>query len=549
MTTQRTRLLPLGGLGEIGMNCLAIEQDGAILVVDCGVTFPHDDLGIDVYHPKFTWLEERKDDVVGVFLTHGHEDHVGALGHLLARMDVPVYGPAHALAVARHRITERGLDPRRVRLVTTVPRARYEVGPFVVEPIRVTHSIADATALAIRTAAGTIVHTGDFKFDPAPPDGELTDEARLAELGDEGVRLLLSDSTNIDARSAPGSETSVGDELDRIVGSATERVVIGAFASNVQRLLRIGDLAQRHGRKIVLLGRSLQMHVALAHEVGRLRWPSDLVVPSDGVAKLPRSQVLALAGGTQAEPLSALRKLASRTHPALALAPGDMVILSSRIIPGNDVGVFAMMADLLRQEIDLRSWITDPLVHVSGHAHRSEQKRMLELVRPRAFVPVHGTLHHLRRHAELAREMGVREVLVLENGDVAALDERTLEKEGRFEAGRVPTFAGRELPLEVLRERQKMARAGVVHVTVVVDRRGALVSPPIVTTHGVLAEEDEPAALRGAAREVAKALEGRPLRDRADDGAIADAARFAVRRAIEAATGKKPVALATVVRG
>jgi len=544
-----TRLVPLGGLGEIGMNCLAIEQAGGILVVDCGVTFPHEDLGIDIYHPLFTWLEERSERVRGLFLTHGHEDHVGAVGHLLSRMDVPVFGPAHALAIARHRMSEMGINPNNRRLVTAVPRGTYEVGPFVVEPIRVTHSIAEATALAIRTAAGTIIHTGDFKLDPEPPDGELTDEARFAELGDEGVRLLLSDSTNVDARSEPGSESTVGDELDRVVAESEHRVIIGAFASNVQRLIRIGEIAQKYGRKIVLLGRSLQLHVAFAHEIGRLSWPSDLVIPPDEVSSLPRNQVLALAGGTQAEPFSALRRLASRAHPALTLEPGDVVVFSSRIIPGNDVGVFAMMGDLLRQEVRLRNWITDPLVHVSGHAHRSEQRRMLELVRPQAFIPVHGTLHHLVRHAELAREMGVSQTLVLENGDIARLDEKDLVKEGRTEVGKVAMSAGHELPRGVLRERQMLARSGLVHVTVVVDGKGKLKTPPAVVLHGVPIDDNDMPSRRAIVRAVVDALNGRFHVERPSDEAIGDQARFAARRAVEAQVGKRPVALATVVRG
>ena len=549
LNEREVRLVPLGGLGEIGMNCLAIEQAGGILVIDCGVTFPHEDLGVEIYHPLFTWLEERRERVRGLFLTHGHEDHVGAVGHLLSRIDMPVFGPAHALAIARHRISEMGLNPNDRRFVTAVPRATYEVGPFQVEPIRVTHSIAEATSLAIRTAAGTIIHTGDFKFDPAPPDGELTDEARFAELGDEGVRLLLSDSTNIDARSEPGSESTVGDELDRIVAESEHRVVIGAFASNVHRLARVGEIAQKYGRKIALLGRSLQLHVAFAHEIGRLSWPSDLVIPADDVSKLPRNQVLALAGGTQAEPYSALRRLASRTHPALTLEPGDVVVLSSRIIPGNDVGVFAMMGDLLRQEVTLRNWLTDPLVHVSGHAHRSEQKRMLELVRPKAFIPVHGTLHHLVRHAELAREMGVSQTLVLENGDIARLDDRDLVKEGRTEVGKVAVSAGREIPRGVLRERQMLARSGMVHVTVVVDAKGRLKTPPSIALHGIAIDENDLPARRSIARAVAEALNGRFYVERPSDEAIADQARLAARRVVEARVGQRPVALATVVRG
>src|SRR5262245_21273368 len=345
------RVVPLGGLGEIGMNCLALEEAGGILVVDCGITFPSEDLGVDTYHPDLGYLAARAGRVSGVFLTHGHEDHVGALPYLLSAVRVPVWGPPHALAVAKHRLVERGMDPERFELVTVSPRIVYGVGPFEVEPIRVTHSITDATALAIRTCAGTVVHTGDFRFDPAPVDGELTDEARLAELGDAGVRLLLSDSTNIDSRSPHSSETEVGETLEALVRAAGRRVVIGMFASNVQRLRTIGDVCLRTGRKIALFGRSIELQVQWAHDIGRLAWPSDLMIAKEQAAGTDPRRLVVLAGGTQAEPGSSMVRLATRSHPSLALDPGDTVILSSRVIPGNDRPVFDMIADYLRQGV------------------------------------------------------------------------------------------------------------------------------------------------------------------------------------------------------
>ena len=504
------RVVPLGGLGEIGMNCLALEQEDAILIVDCGITFPEDDIGIETYHPDFSYLEARRDRVVGVFLTHGHEDHVGALPYLLAKLRVPVWGPAHALAVARHRIADRGQNPRDFEFITTTVRKRYMVGPFEVEPIRVTHSITDATALAIRTDAGTVIHTGDFRFDPTPADGELTDEARLIELGDEGVRLLMSDSTNIDSQGRHLSEQVVGETLERLVGAADQRVIIGMFASNLQRLKMIGDLAQRTGRKIALFGRSIELQVQWGHEIKRLDWPSDLVVARDHAKDLPRPRVLILAGGTQAEPGSSLARLATRVHPSLSLDAGDTVIFSSRVIPGNDRPVYAMMADLLRQGVKVESWISEPTVHTSGHAHRVEQQQMIELIRPRAFIPLHGTRHHLERHASARARAGVPDIMVFENGDVAKVTREELAPGGHVDVGRVATWRGHPLGSSVLAERRSLGRGGALSLSVALDAKGRLAGPPSVVARGVIDGEGQPGNLRFIALEVSRAIERSP---------------------------------------
>jgi ribonuclease J len=544
--TADLRIVPLGGLGAIGMNCLALEQSDGILVVDCGIAFSDEDIGVDTYHPVFTYLEERKDKLSGVFVTHGHEDHVGALPYLLARINVPVWGLPHALAVASRRLSERGLDFDTLRLIAAAPRNHYAVGPFDVEPLRVTHSTVDAAALAIRTTAGMVVHTGDFRFDTTSADPDRTDEARLAELGSGGVRLLLSDSTNIDAASPRTTEADVGKALEEIVRTAPGRVVIAMFASNVQRLKLIGDLAQRLGRKIALFGRSMQSTVELAHRTGHLAWPSDLVIGRDDATGLQASRLLILSGGTQAEPNSALTKLASQTHPSLALAKGDTVVFSSRIIPGNDPTVFAMMGDFLRQGIRVRNWITDPGVHVSGHAHRDEQEKMIRLIKPRGFVPVHGTRHHLARHAELAQALNVPEVLVLEDGDVGLVSDQGLSRGDRVPAGRVATWNGDDVPENVLEERRSLARGGSLFVSLVVDARGRLAAPPIVVGRGIAGDDQEPSAFRFVAVKVAKACA--ECAASASDDAIAEVARLTARRAIEAKTGKKPVTLVSVTR-
>jgi len=557
------RLIPLGGLGEIGMNCLALEQRGEVLVVDCGVAFDERGLGVDVVHPDFAALEQYR--VAGLFVTHGHEDHIGAIPYFLRRFDVPVYGSRYALGLVRERAAEHEILDY-VELCEVPPRTVARVGSFHVEPIRVTHSIADATALAIRTDAGLAVHTGDFKFDESPPDGETFDVARFEELSREGVRVLLSDSTNVDASGPTGSEQGVGRTLDGIVGSAREAVVVALFASNVHRLRMLGEIARRHGRKIVPLGRSVVTHARVARatslatgeEAGLsyLQWPSDLVWPAERAKELPRRALLGVATGTQGEEGAALARLAGGQHPAFCLAPGDVVVMSSRVIPGNEARVMRVIGDLLRRGVELRTWWSDRGVHVSGHAHRDDQRRMIELVTPRAFVPVHGTLHHLSRHAALARELGVPDVCVLENGDVAQVDGDGLRKTGRVHAGRVHVFARRTLPSSVLQERAALASRGAAHVVVRVDALGHPAGDVVLVTRGVVDGDVDAALLASARLEAHSAVEG--LSAKAgypgsgaappSDEDFAEAARQAIRRALGRVLGFKPVTTATVLR-
>lgn len=543
------RIVTLGGLGAIGMNCMVLEQGQDLLVIDCGVTFPSDDLGVDVLHPRFDHLFDRESRVRGVFLTHGHEDHIGALPYLLDRLDVPVWGPAHALALVRRRLAEHGFDVDRLPLHEVRVGDRVQVGSFEVEPIRVTHSIADATALAIRTVAGVVLHTGDFKLDARPCDGELTDEARLRALGDEGIRLLLSDSTNVDSPGWSTSESVVGESLERTILAAEQRVVVGLFASNVQRLTSLGAIARRAGRKICLLGRSMQNHVDVARELGRLDWPSDLVISPLDAQGLPRRELLGLATGTQAETKAALARLALGTHPRLRLDPGDQVILSSRVIPGNDRVVVAMMSDFLRAGIEVVSRWSQPGIHASGHAHRDEQRTMLELTRPRSFVPVHGTLHHLTRHAELARGLGVADVRVIEDGQIIGLRrEGEVELRGKTTSGRVAVAGGEAIDPSVLRERTNLARQGVLAVAVVLDEAGRGVGRARVTGSGVCGPLDGD-VLELASRAVDRALGALDDRTRRREESLLEAVRLAARRAVEAEIGVRPTVLVQVVRG
>lgn len=522
------------------MNCLAIEQGEDIVVVDCGVSFPHDDLGLDVLHPDFTWLFERADRVRGIFLTHGHEDHIGAVPYMMKGLRAPLWGPPHAVGLVKRRLQEHGYASGSLDLRIAEPGSTYAVGSFGIEPIRVAHSIVEASALCVRTRAGNIVHTGDFNFDPAPPDGEATDEKRLLEIGAEGVGLLLSDSTNIDVSEKKIGEADVGETLRRIIESADQRVFVSLFASNIQRLILLGHIARQTNRKLLLLGRSLTLQVDVATSIRRLNWPSGLVVSAEQARQLPPRELLVLAGGTQGERQSAMARLAAGVHPDLEIVPGDLVVLSSRAIPGNERTVSNMMSEILRRGARLHTRVTEPGVHTSGHATRAEQRKMIDLTRPRCFLPVHGTLHHLMRHADLAREAGVQEVLVVENGSVVRFDGARLLPDGRVQAGIVPIgIGGMPVPQEVLRERLDLARCGTATVSLALDHRGRVVAGPELDTRGIAGVDERGGEKRAILVEIARTVED-AARRRLSEEELKDEIRRLVRRELERLGGAKP---------
>jgi len=537
MSQADLKVIPLGGLGEIGMNCMALEHPEGIVVVDCGTSFPTDDHGIDVIRPDFRYLEQQGSRVKGVFLTHGHEDHIGAIPYLLGRMTVPVYGPNHALGLVRRRMSEQGFDVDKADLRSAVAGGRYEVGPFEVEPIRVAHSIVEASALAIRSTAGTVVHTGDFDFDPDPPFGEPTNESRLSEIGDKGVDLLLSDSTNIDVPDRTGSERQVSTALLRLAQSAKKRLFIALFASNVQRLATIGALALRQGRKLCLLGRSLTTQVQVGHDIGRLKWPSDLLIGVEQLRDYPRDQVMVLVGGTQAERNSSMYRLAKGNHRWVELERGDTVVFSSRVIPGNERPVHEVVCDLMRLGAIVHTRHTDPDVHVSGHASRAEQLRMLELIRPKAFVPVHGTLHHLSKHAALAETVGCRAIKIIENGASLRLSEGSLLPADGVPVGRIPIdLGGRPLEALALDERIELGRQGMVSVSLVLGEAGKLVVPPVISLWGIPGANEHAAVIRSVGLELSRYVPQLVRRRRSIDEEV----RRTVRRMVTEATGSRP---------
>jgi ribonuclease J len=539
------RVVPLGGLGEVGMNCLVLQLDDSIIVVDCGVTFPDDEPGVDIIHPDFSYLLEHRAQVKAIVLTHGHEDHIGALPYLLADLRVPVYGPDYALALVRERLGEFEweVEPE----LNTLPlRKPLWFGAFEVEAYRVTHSIPDSTGLVIRTALGTLVHSGDFKIDLDPPDGQHFDLAYLQQLGETGVRLLFSESTNVDVEGSSGREADVAPALAKHVAEAPERVVVSMFGSNVYRLAAVLRAAHAAHKHVLLLGRSLQTHARVAERLGLLPRPSPVFIAADAAQTMSRNRLVVIASGSQAEPQAALARLAQGSHQHLRLEPNDTVILSSRVIPGRERAIHALIDNLERRGVRVVQRFDDPKLHVSGHACRDEQRRLIELLRPQTFVPVHGTYHHLKRHAALARESGVAETFVIENGAVLELDATGARTAPGVTAGRVHLQAGTHLPEVVLRDRMLMAEVGIVVLTVYVDERGLLRLPVRVLTRGVVWEDEERDLLDELRMRIERACQ--ELEVPRSDEALRDTACRAARRLLRDEVGFRPLTHCIVTR-
>jgi len=527
------------------MNCLCIEQAGRMVMLDCGVTFPNHIPGIDVIHPAFDVIDDRLQRLEAVLITHGHEDHIGALPYLLRQRDVPVYGPEYALELVRERLREHDL-PQAPTLISMRPGERLDVAGFGVEPIRVTHSIPDATALALWTHAGLVVHSGDFNVDPTPSDGEHFDADRLSALGDEGVRLLLSDSTNVDNEGWTGSESTVAEALRTRMANATGRLVIGIFASNVHRLRGVLTGARELNKRVLLLGRSVLTHRRIAEELGMLERELPVFVRAERAMQEPPKSLVIIATGSQGEPRAALAKLAARAYTHLWLESGDEVVFSARVIPGRELDVHGLVNDFERGGIRVWQRHDDPDLHVSGHACREEQRRMLSLVRPQSFIPVHGTFRHLTKHAKLAHEMGVADTLVMLNGDCVDVTERDVRIVDQWPVGRSHVQGGKPVSDQALRDRSLLAEVGIAVVSLHVDRDGALLSAPSLMTRGLFVADDHHDLTDEVIAEVEYALERLP--PDANDEALQQSACGALRKKLGSHLGYRPCVYALLTR-
>ncbi|MBT8193396.1 MAG: ribonuclease J, partial [Acidimicrobiia bacterium] len=462
------RVTFLGGLGEIGRNCAAVEIDGQIALIDCGLMFPEEHmLGVDLVLPDFSWLVDRRDDVVCVILTHGHEDHVGALSYFLAEINVPVYGTQLSVELAGSRVEENGID---ATFRALGDNEWAQEGPFKFKLVPVSHSIPHGAGVALETPEGIIVHSGDFKLDPTPVDGRPTDLPTFAELGREGVRLLLADSTNAERPGFVPSESSLGHSLYEIIAESSGRVIAACFASHLHRVQQITDAAIDSGRKVAFLGRSMVRNVEIAGPLEALSVPADKVVPIGEVGDMDPSEVCVVSTGSQGEPFAALSLMAAGEHRAVKLEEGDTVLISATPIPGNEKSVSRVINGLTRRGANVYHG-RNANVHVSGHGSRDELLTFLNVVRPQAFVPVHGEYRHLKAHADLAETMGVPDVAVLEDGDAIVLE----GKETRVERGAVPAGyvyldgTGVGDVRRAIRDRRHLADDGVIVVTVGID--------------------------------------------------------------------------------
>ncbi|MBV9153800.1 MAG: ribonuclease J [Alphaproteobacteria bacterium] len=539
--------LPLGGAGEIGMNLNVYGHRGQWLIIDCGVTFGDEEHqpGVDVIMADPAFILERRDKLLGIVATHAHEDHIGAIPYLWPQLQCPVWATPFTAGVLRAKLVESGLSER-VHITTVPMSGRFQIGPFDLELITLTHSIPEPNAVVIRTSAGTVLHTGDWKLDPEPLIGSPTDEARLREVGDEGVLAIVCDSTNALRPGSSGSEGELRESLTELIGRYDGRVAVACFASNVARLRTIAQAARANDRDTALVGRSLWRIEKAARETGYL---SDVprFLTEDEAGYVPRDKILMICTGSQGEPRAALARIARDDHPNITLEEGDVVIFSSRIIPGNETAINRLHNALVRLGVEVVT-AEDHFVHVSGHPARDELVRMYQMIRPRIAIPVHGEARHLTAHAELARTCQVNDALVVQNGDMVRLDESGAAVVDEVPVGRIAQDGKSLLPLtsDVMRQRRRLGSDGSVVATLIVDRRGWLVASPQLTLIGLAEPSAEPgAALRDA---LADAMEGLPAPMRHDDNAMRDTARRVVRREVKERFGKRPLIDIQLVR-
>jgi ribonuclease J len=551
VTSDQIEVIPLGGLGEFGMNMMAIRYAGSILVVDAGLMFPRDDLlGVDLVVPDLRYLVEHKDEVRAIVLTHGHEDHIGALPYLLEEIRAPVYGTPLTLAFAQGRLSEHGLLDR-AQLNRVQARDTVQVGGMHLEFLRVTHSIADSIGLAITTDLGTLIHTGDFKFDQSPPDGRTTDYSRFSYYGERGVLALFSDSTNSERPGYTPSENHVQRHLEQIFHTSRGKIIVACFASSVHRIQIILNLASEFRRRVVLVGRSMKENLGIARSMGYISVPAGTLADHSEALQSPADQIVLLATGSQGEPMAALAKLALDKHKNFSVEPDDSIIISARAIPGNETRISHLINHFCRRGAkvyDESRWA----IHVSGHASQEELKLMLNLTRPRFFVPIHGEYRQLYHHALVAQETGITKdrILLAETGDILTFTADRAEIGGKAPVGRRLIDDGGLADLDefVVRDRQHLSEEGVVLAVVAINKStGALEGLPELVSRGHLDEKGVSAIVAEGRQIVVNTLKESTEEERADSLVLTEMIRADLKRFFRKRTGTRPMIVPLVL--
>jgi ribonuclease J len=554
LADQKLQIIPLGGLGEFGMNSMAVRYGDDIIVLDAGMMFPDAELlGVDIVTPDFTYLEENAALVRGLILTHGHEDHIGAVPFLLAQLDIPVYGTPFTLALVERRLEEHQMLDR-ARLHRVKPGQKLELGPFSIEFVHVTHSIVQCVALAITTPLGVIIHTGDFKVDPTPTDNELFDLHTLAAYGKRGVLLLLSDSTNVDRPGYTESERAVGPRLEDLFVRAPRKLVLTCFSSSIHRLQQIVDLADEYGRKVAFIGRSMMATTEIAHDLGLLTIPNGILLrPQDVMQSVP-NKVVAIVSGTQGEPMSAMSRVAVDNHKSLSIEPGDTVALSARIIPGNEKAIYRMINHLARRGADVVYGSMNPPIHVSGHGSAEELRLVLNLVRPKYFVPVHGEYRQLAKHAQLAGHLshwGLEGTFVLESGETLEVDTAGARKGEPVTVGRVCIDSGtldEVVEDMVIRDRRHLSEDGFVLPIIAINKHtGKCETLPEIVSRGFMSMEESSEVLAEAQKVVLRTLESSTAEERGDWGVMQEKIRADLKRFLVKQTSRRPLIMPVIL--
>jgi len=554
MSDHKLQLVPLGGLGEFGMNSMAIRYGDDIIVVDAGMMFPDAELlGVDIVIPDFAFLHKNREHVRALILTHGHEDHIGAVPFLLADLNVPVFGTAFTLALVERRLEEHE-SVEDVQFNKVKPGEKVQIGPFVVEFIHVTHSIVSSMALAITTPLGVIIHTGDFKVDPTPTDNELFDLHTLADYGKRGVLLLMSDSTNVDRPGYTESERAVRPRMEEIFYRAERRLVMSCFSSSIHRLQLIIELAGEYGRKVAFLGRSMNNVTEIAHTLGFLQLPDGILLRPQDIMQTDPAKLVVVASGTQGEPMSALSRIAVDNHKNISIERGDTVVLSARIIPGNEKGIYRMINHLAKRGADVIYGSMNPPVHVSGHGSAEELKLVLNLVRPRYFVPIHGEFRQLAKHASLAQHLrgaGLEETFVLETGETLEVDRHGARRGEKVAVGRLCIDSGTvdEVVEDiVIRDRRHLSEDGFVLPIIAINKlSGKNETLPEIVSRGFMSFEDGSDLLQQARQVVARTLESSSEEERTDWGVMQEKIRGDLKRFLNKQTSRRPLIMPVIL--